>query len=197
MRKNLLRFCMASVMSISVFGFSYSVVGQSATTEQEEQKSGTDEAAQEERRQQMVREAYRKFEKGIQSDDEEERVKAIEEMLPKKEHLEKLFGKEDAEVLWKAFQPTFKQMKENTESFSEQFMEVAIEVDVDDIRLSGEGMYTSLLEVIPKEVYAYEIVVTYIEGGAGAGTYFVIGEEVCFIQGADAIPDYLKSLDKD
>jgi hypothetical protein len=141
-----------------------------------------------------LEEAYAEFHKGMQSQNKEDRVKALGQFLPTKEDIEQLFPKHHGE-LWKALSQSRKALLDKCDDIAKQeTRHGTIErIKTEDIRTGKQAKdsYKEVLALIPKDVPVFSLSVQFEKGAAGSETYVYVRDRWIFIKDLDALPEIL------
>ncbi|WP_395747587.1 hypothetical protein [Prosthecobacter sp.] len=118
---------------------------------------------------------------------------ALEGLLPTKADIQLLFPN-GADKLWEKLSMRYEQMKMNIDKVAEELArDEWIDIKVIDVRKDDPtGRYEKVLQVIPKDIPVCRIIKTGKRGGsAGSGSYLFVKGRWIFLQGLEAIPDFL------
>jgi len=142
----------------------------------------------------IIKDGITAFRKDIVSDDEATRVKAFDRVMPDKEFMVKLFGKEDGELLWPDIEKYLGEMRKETVEFKKELepMGDIKEIELINARDEGEALkYAELLKIIPKEIPVYRAVITDQKGAGGSSSYLVVDGKFRWFRGIEAAPEVL------
>jgi hypothetical protein len=140
-------------------------------------------------------EAFREWHKGLTSAKEEDRVKALNSMLPTKKDIEALFPKQ-AEKAWPLIEMMNKHWLEHIDDVAKDMARQGEikKITAIDMRKDKGGIadsYRRLLVTVPETVGVYEIRIEH-EGGSGrGGTYLYHSGRWFWIRDCDTIPEEL------
>jgi len=143
-------------------------------------------------------EAFRKFDKGLTSENKEERVNALRSMLPGKKDIAYLFPKH-VDKLWPKFEENNRFLVENVDRFAKQITRggAITKIDAIDVRADKDrasGSHKELLAIIPKEVHVFELIVDRAKSSSGSGTYLYLKDHWFWIKDLEALPAVLDKL---
>ena len=140
-----------------------------------------------------VRVAVEAFREGASSDSPDDRVAAIDAVLPTEEDFETLFG-ENADALWAVVGPYNQALRDGAKS---QAMPAAGEatVEVVDVREdpAAARLYDKALPLVGEDVGVYRAVVRGETSTSGLSAFVTAGERVVWIRGFESLPEVLQS----
>ncbi len=142
---------------------------------------------------QMVDKAYREFYKGMSSEDETERQKAFDVMMPDEASVKVLFG-EDAGMLWPRMKEAVADLRLKTGKLKDEICKGGpiLGINVRDIRSLDEAKgKEEMLEYLPKDIPLFRITVEKKNGGPGSSVYVVIDGEVKHFRGLSGMVRYI------
>ena len=139
-----------------------------------------------------VRQAIFEFNEKMRSDDAAVRVAALDNILPKRKHVVRLFGKVDGEKVWRLIERPLEEMKKNSQGVKREFERFGklTEVRVINSREKEAAKFQNIPDGIPvfRVVSFYES-----KNSSGSGSYLVIDGEVVFFRGLEDMPAFLES----
>lgn len=145
-----------------------------------------------------LEEAFRKWDMGFSSDKKDERIHVLRSMLPTKKELEHLFPK-NADKLWPKFEEGRKFAEENIDLVAKEIIKGGAVTKIKPIDVRADkgkatGAFKELLAIIPKDVHAFELVVSRENSTSGSGTYFSIKDRWFWIKDCESLPAILDKL---
>jgi hypothetical protein len=141
-----------------------------------------------------LEECIRALHKGMESETEEDQLKALRAVLPTRKDIEILFPK-DVEKLWPPLDQGLRDMEKNVSKVAKELRKGGrvTEVKTINIRTGREAeSYKDVLEMIPKEIPAFDYSIKKEDGASGGGTYLYVQERWIFLRGLEGIPKFLK-----
>ena len=143
----------------------------------------------------LVQKELQSFYDRIVSEDEAERLAALDAMLPEEKHFVKLFGAADGKRLFELITPNLEKMRQNSDEVKKELGrngEIA-GIYVTDLRESEAERFA----MIPAEIPVFSVAIRFKNGnGTGSSTYLVFDGDVIMIRGLERMPRYLKSNPK-
>ncbi len=124
-----------------------------------------------------------------------EQQAALHSMLPTKADIEYLFPAH-AGRLWPIFDEGTKYLLANAEKMGREFagddtITKVTPIDIRQEEAKKPGQFKKLLEILPRDVLVYRIVVERPQKTSGSSTYLYFNRHWVWIRGAEGIPDLL------
>ncbi|MFO0864130.1 MAG: hypothetical protein U0744_05655 [Gemmataceae bacterium] len=145
-----------------------------------------------------LEETYREWHKGFSSDEKENRIKALRSMFPTKEDVAYLFPKH-VEKLWPKFEQERKRLEDNVDRNAKQVTKGGAITKIRTLDARSEKLtfesYRRLLEIIPKDVQVFDLVVSRANNSSGSGSYLFIKDRWFWIRDIEVFPEILKKLE--
>ncbi len=145
-----------------------------------------------------LEQAYRQWHKGLSSEEKAEREKALRSILPNQKDVEYLFPKH-ADKLWPLWAKGNEFLVENVDKIAAEVTKGGEikRIEAIDVRKDKNGLerYKRILEIIPKDVSVFDIVVRRADGGfSGGGSYLYLSDRWIWIRDLDEFPRILDKL---
>ena len=141
-----------------------------------------------------LEEFLRSFYKNMQSTVEEEQLKTVRSVFATRKDLEILFPK-DVETLWPLLDEVQQELEKHLAEVTKELQKggAVTGVKAINIRKDPEAeTYKEVLAMIPKDIPAFDYVVTKEKGSSGGGTYLYVQNRWIFLRGLSGIPKFLK-----
>ncbi|MDB2686052.1 hypothetical protein N9Y42_02470 [Mariniblastus sp.] len=141
----------------------------------------------------LVRKEIQSFDDQIRSEEELDRLAALNAMLPKKEHFVELFGAENGRRLWDWSSPRLDELRKNSGLVKAQIEKRGAITKIDVINLRDTEAEN--FEMLPASVPLFRAKTLHEDGNsAGSSTYLVIDGDVIMIRGLEDFPVVLETI---